>query len=128
MWFLPLAGALIAGTVTLTDATGAVFAAPGVRVTLTCAAAAEPGVAISDDAGAFRFADVATGSCSMTTDLQGFVAEVAQTTVHDDETASIALHLVTAPVRTGVVVAGVVAKPSAVRACRRKECTNTCER
>jgi hypothetical protein len=128
MGFLTLAGALIAGTITLTDATGAVVAAPGVRVTLSCAATTEPRVAVSDDAGAFRFADLAASSCSMTTDLQGFVAETAQTVLHSDEAVSIALHLGIAPTRVGVIVTGRVAKRSAVSASRRKDCRNTCQR
>ena len=128
MWLLSLAGALIAGTVTLTDATGAVLAAPGVRVTLACAAATEPHIAVSDDDGVFRFVDLAADTCSLTTDLQGFVGETTQTVVHRDETVSVALQMVTVPIRIGIIVARPAATPTAGSASRRKGCANTCRR
>ncbi len=128
MWFLPLAGALIAGTVTLTDATGAVVAAPGVRITMTCTTITGPRIAVSDEAGAFRFANVSPDTCSMTTDLQGFAPDTAQTTVGRHETASVVLRLATVPVRAGVSVAGAAAVSTTAKPSARKICTNKCGR
>jgi Carboxypeptidase regulatory-like domain len=128
MWLLPLAGALIAGTVTLTDATGAVFAAPGVRITMTCTTTNEHRIAVSDETGAFRFADVSPDTYSMTTDLQGFAPDTAQTTVRRDETTSVVLHLVTVPVRVGVSVAGAAPLSTTVKPSARKMFTSRCRR
>jgi hypothetical protein len=76
----------------------------------------------------FRFADLAADSCLITTDLQGFVAETAQAVVHRDEVVSVALHLVTVPIRVGVAVDRAAARLAAPMPSARKTCTNTCGR
>jgi hypothetical protein len=128
MWSLALAGALVAGTVTLTDATGAILAAPGVQVTLTCTTATDPRHAVSDDAGAFAFADVSPDTCSMTTDLQGFATDTARTMVRQGEAVMVALHLVAVPVRTGLFVAGAGPKPAVPTSAARKPSAKRCRR
>ena len=68
----------VAGTLTLTDASGQRFDAPGVRLTLTCGATPDAArVATSDDHGTFRFQDVPTDRCAIGTDLQGFASATA---------------------------------------------------
>ena len=64
--------ASVSGTLTLTDAAGKTFPASGVRLALDCESEPFTRVRISDERGAFRFADVAAGSCTIVTDLQGF--------------------------------------------------------
>jgi hypothetical protein len=128
MWSLSLAGALVMGTVTLTDATGAVLAAPGVQVTLTCSTATDPRYAVSDDSGGFSFTDVSPDDCSMTTDLQGFASDSAQMVVRGGEAMMVALHLVAVPVRAGLFVAGVGAKPAVPKSALRKPSAKRCRR
>jgi hypothetical protein len=100
-----LIGLLIAGTVTLTDATGAVMLAPGVQLTLICSART-PLVSVSDETGAFRFSDVPQDECTVTTDLQGFVPATAETSPQRNEHEGLAIHLSTVPVRSGVEAVG----------------------
>ena len=128
MWSLSLAGALVMGTVTLTDATGAVLTAPGVQVTLTCATATDPRHAVSDDAGGFSFTDVSPDNCSMTTDLQGFASDTAHMTVRGGDATMVALHLVAVPVRAGLLVAGVGGKPAVPNSAQRKPSAKRCRR
>jgi hypothetical protein len=97
----------VAGTVTLTDASGGRFDAPGVRLTLTCAATPDAArVATSDDHGTFRFRDVRPDRCSIDTDLQGFAKATALAVVRAGDTVEVAIHLDIAPVRTGITVVG----------------------
>src|SRR5262249_19233799 len=117
----------VMGTVTLTDATGAVLAAPGVQVTLTCATATDPRHAVSDDAGGFSFTDVSPDNCSMTTDLQGFASDRAHMVVRRGEAMMVALHLVAVPVRAGPFVAGSGAHPAVPKSARRKPSAKRCQ-
>lgn len=97
----------VAGTVTLTDARGETFGAPGVRLTLTCAATAGAArIATSDDSGAFRFSDVRPDHCSIEADLQGFANTTAVAVVPVGETVDVAIHLDIAPVSAGIEVVG----------------------
>jgi hypothetical protein len=97
----------VAGTVTLTDASGQAFDAPGVRLTLTCAATPDATrVATSDDHGTFRFRDVPPDRCSIDAELQGFASTTALTAVSAGETVHVAMHLDTAPAGTGIRVGG----------------------
>jgi carboxypeptidase family protein len=96
---------VVVGTVTLTDARGETFDAPGVEVTLTCDATPdEPSVAASDEHGLFRFADVRPGRCSLTADLQGFATMTADVIVPAGETLRAEIHLEVTPVDSGVRV------------------------
>lgn len=97
----------VAGTVTLTDASGKRFDAPGVRLTLTCTATPDAAqVAISDDHGTFRFRGVLPDRCSIDADLQGFASATALAVVRAGDTVDVAVHLDIAPVRSGITVAG----------------------
>jgi Carboxypeptidase regulatory-like domain len=97
----------VAGTVTLTDASGKTFDAPGVRLTLTCAATPDAvQVSTSDDHGAFRFRDVLPDRCSIDAELQGFASATALAVVRVGDTVHAAIHLDIAPVDTGVRVVG----------------------
>jgi hypothetical protein len=118
MWFAHLAGVLIAGVVTLTDATGAILPAVGTQITLTCGTAA-PRIALADSSGAFRFADVSRGRCSITTDLQGFAPITAAADVQS-ETLTLPLHLEAVPVRSGLLVSGVSPRTTVRTSCRRR--------
>ena len=108
----------VAGTLTLTDASGQRFDAPGVRLTLTCGATPDAArVATSDDDGTFRFQDVPTDRCAIGTDLQGFASATALAVVRAGATVEVAIHLDIAAVRADItVVRGSVrswrAKPS----------------
>jgi hypothetical protein len=121
MWLPLMAAAVIAGSVTLTDAVGAVHPASGVRVTLTCATTTESRVPVSDERGTFRFTDVQPDACSIVTDLQGFAPGTAFANVHGGETAMVTLPLDTAPTQTGLIVTG-----GAPRAAHRKRPARTC--
>ncbi len=98
----------VTGTVTLTDAVGETFEAPGVELTLTCAGdrGGSQAAASSDEHGVFRFADVRSGECSLSADLQGFQAVTTNLVLHAADTAHVEIHLDIAPVATGVQVAG----------------------
>jgi hypothetical protein len=97
----------ITGTVTLTDASGKRFDAPGVRLTLTCGATPDAAqVATSDDHGTFRFRDVRPDRCSIDTDLQGFASATALAVVRAGDTVDVAIHLDIAPVHIGITVVG----------------------
>jgi hypothetical protein len=123
-----LAGIIVAGTVTVTDATGAVVPAPGARVTLACPASPAPRVEISDDSGTFRFVDVAPDECSLTTDLQGFAPATEHVAVTVRDATTIDLHLKTVPVRVGVDVLGPAPKPAPPSSTARAACVKTCSR
>jgi hypothetical protein len=117
MWFAHLAGVLIAGVVTLTDATGAILPAVGTQITLTCGTSA-PRIALADSSGAFRFADVSRGHCSITTDLQGFAPITAVADVQSTETLT--LHLKAVPVRSGLLVSGASPPMTARQSCLKR--------
>jgi hypothetical protein len=121
MWLPLMAGAVIAGTVTLSDAAGAVHPAPGVRLTLTCAMTPASRVVVSDESGTFRFTDVQPDACSIVTELQGFGPVTAAALLQPGETASVTLQLDAAPMRSGLTVTG-----SASMAGHRKRCARTC--
>ena len=98
---------VIAGTITLTDARGETQAAPGVQLTLTCAATHDAALAAtSDDHGTFRFADVPPERCVVTADLQGFAPATKAVVVRTAEELSLKIHLDLAPVDTGLQVDG----------------------
>jgi hypothetical protein len=98
----------IVGTVTLTDARGETFDAPGVQLTLTCETMADaPQVATSDEDGAFRFADVPPDRCSIAADLSGFGGATEGAVVRAGETLPVTMHLDVAATAVGM---GVVAK------------------
>ena len=118
MW-LPLMAA-IAGIVTLTDAVGGVHPASGVGLTLTCAATNVSETAVSDENGMFRFTDVEPCACSIVTDLQGFAAVMASTTVHAGKTA-----VVTVPLDTTPTVSGLAVTSGASMAAHRKRSQRT---
>jgi len=90
----------------LTDARGEDSAAPGVRLTLTCDGTDLSRTGISDERGTFRFADVPTRTCSVTTDLPGFAAVTARSTVVRGETSTLNLHLQIVPIHSGILVTG----------------------
>ena len=103
----PAAGShgAVAGTVTLTDAAGERFGAPGVQISLACGTTtAEPVSAASDEHGAFQFADVRPGRCSLTADLQGFGSVTTNLSVHAAETLQLTIHLNVTAVDAGFVV------------------------
>jgi Carboxypeptidase regulatory-like domain len=102
----------VAGTVTLTDASGQAFDAPGVRLTLKCDATPDATrAAVSDDRGTFRFRDVLPDRCSIDADLEGFANKTALAVVRAGETADVAMHLDIAPMGTGLRVLGESARP-----------------
>jgi hypothetical protein len=97
--------AAVTGSVTLTDARGEGFNAPGVHLALTCAPA--PGElrnAATDESGVFRFADVAPGSCSLTAELQGFGTVTTTVVVPPAKTVPVDIHLTVAPLEAGIRV------------------------
>ena len=97
--------ATVAGTVTLTDARGEQFDAPGVELTLSCAQAPDDReTTASDEHGVFRFADVPPGKCSLTADLQGFANTTTSVSVRPGAQAQVKIHLELAPVDAGVQV------------------------
>jgi hypothetical protein len=99
--------ATIAGTVTLTAASGDTFSGEGARVTLACAAGGTTRTEVSDEEhGAFRFLNVPVDSCSIEADVQGFVAPPLTVVTAADETVSADLHLGMAPLGVGVTVGG----------------------
>jgi hypothetical protein len=92
----------VAGTVTLTDARGESFDAPGVELVLTCARTPDaPLSAASDEHGAFRFAEVRPGPCSLSAELQGFATATANVVVKAADTLAVEMHLDVAPVYAG---------------------------
>ena len=98
----------IVGTVTLTDARGETFDAPGVQLTLTCETMANaPQVTTSDEHGAFRFADVPPDRCSIGADLPGFGGATEGAVLRAGETLPVTMHLDVAATAIGM---GVVAK------------------
>jgi hypothetical protein len=97
----------VAGAVTLTDARGETFEAPGVELVLACATTPdEPRTAASDEHGIFRFADVRAGRCALSADLQGFGKVTTDVVVGAAETLKVEIHLDVAPVAIGVRVVG----------------------
>jgi hypothetical protein len=102
------ARAAIVGTVTLTDARGETFGAPGAQVALACPGAADnEREATSDEHGVFRFAGVRPGRCTLTADLQGFGRVTTDVAVRAAETVQVEIHLDVEAVGTGVrLVAG----------------------
>jgi hypothetical protein len=120
MLLTQLIGLLIAGTVTLTDATGAVMPATGVQLTLTCNTRT-PLLSVSGETGAFRFADAPKGECTVTTDLQGFVPATAPISEHANDGATLAFHLQTVPVRSGVAAVGGVPNARTRKSCAKQK-------
>jgi hypothetical protein len=102
----PLIGQLssVAGSVSLTDADGATFAAAGVRLILKCASEPLPRFEISDEAGAFRFERVPGIGCAISTDLQGFRSDTAA--VEPPHTTHLRFHLEVVPAAASVTVTG----------------------
>jgi hypothetical protein len=99
------ARAAIAGTVTLTDARGETFDAPGVQLTLTCETMADAlQVSTSDEHGAFRFADVPPDRCTIAADLPGFGGVLECAVVRAGETLPVTLHLEVAASDAGIRV------------------------
>jgi hypothetical protein len=99
------ARATIVGTVTLTDARGETFDAPGVQLTLTCETQANaPQVATSDEHGAFRFADVPPDRCSIAADLPGFGGVTECAVVRAGETLPMTMHLDVAAIAADIRV------------------------
>jgi hypothetical protein len=98
--------ATIDGVVTLTTTDGEAFAAPGVRLTLNCAAEAVSSTEVSDGQGEFRFADVPADACSITTDLQGFATVTIEVDTTAGGIAGLELHLETKPIFSGLTLTG----------------------
>ena len=95
----------VAGTVTLTDARGERFDAPGAALVLACGTTPdEPQAVASDDHGVFRFADVRPGRCVLSADLQGFATVTTAVVVRIAETVQVEIHLEASPVDSGVRV------------------------
>src|SRR5262249_11834608 len=108
----------VAGTVTLTDARGEKFDAPGVQVSLACAGTTvEPLAAASDEHGGFRFADLRPGRCSLSADLQGFGRVTTNLSVHPAETLQVAIHLNVKLVDTGFLVVAKSTSSWRIRRC-----------
>jgi hypothetical protein len=115
-----LIGLLIVGSIALTDATGAVMPAPGVQLTLTCNTLA-PVVSVSDETGAFRFADAPQDECIVTTDLQGFAPATAQIWTPRNNETMLAFHLRMVPVRSGVAAVGALPNRRARKSSTKRE-------
>ena len=100
--------AAVKGTVTLTDARGEKFDAPGVQLELACRATGDDQrSATSDRHGIFQFADVAPGSCLLTADLQGFGKVTTKLVVRPAEAVDVAVRLDVEAVGSGPrVIAG----------------------
>jgi hypothetical protein len=98
----------VKGTVTLTDARGEKFDAPGVQLALACRGTGdEERTATSDVHGVFRFVDVLPGRCLLTADLQGFGNVTTTLVVRPAETLDVAVHLDVEAVGSGPrVIAG----------------------
>jgi hypothetical protein len=97
----------VKGTVTLTDARGEKFDAPGVQLALACRGTGdEQRAATSDHLGVFRFADVLPGRCLLTADLQGFGKVTTILVVRPAETLHVAVHLDVEAVGSGPRVVG----------------------
>jgi len=97
----------VVGTVTLTDARGEAFDAPGVDLALACAPTPdEPQSAATNEHGVFRFADVRPGRCSLTAELQGFGTVTTTIIVPAAETLAVEIHLAVAPLEAGIGVVG----------------------
>lgn len=95
----------IAGTVTLTDARGERFGAPGVQLVLRCTGMPdESQSAASDEHGAFRFADVRPDRCSLSADLQGFANATTAVVVCAGEETQVDIHLELASIDAGIRV------------------------
>ena len=84
----------VAGTVSIAGPDGRPLVVPGVTLTLTCATG-DPRVEISNDAGEFRFADVAlaSGPCSIAADLQGFRSATETVTLEAGRESTMTLQL-----------------------------------
>ena len=82
----------IAGAVSVPAPDGQPFVVPGVTLTLACGVN-EPKIDVSDERGEFKFADVPTGPCVLTAELQGFKSATANVTVTAGETATVAIQL-----------------------------------
>jgi hypothetical protein len=96
---------VVTGIVRLTDAHGEAFDAPGVELTLTCDTSRnEPQFTTSDEQGAFRFADVQPGRCSLSAELPGFEPAASAIVVGGAEKWQADIHLEVALVYAGVQV------------------------
>jgi hypothetical protein len=110
----------IVGTVTLTDARGEMFDAPGVRLTLICdTTATEPQAAASDDAGLFDFGNVRPGRCSLNADMPGFGAVTANVVVRAAKTLHVDVHLDVEPLIAGT-------RSSRIVRCRKRSRSLSC--
>ena len=96
----------IAGTIEATAADGLIVGVPGVRLSLTCATDGISSAQISDDRGQFRFTDLPVNTCSVVTELQGFVPVTAKTNIAAGKIATLHLHLDTTPLLSGLLVTG----------------------
>jgi len=96
----------IVGHIVLTAADGAVLSAPGVRLTVRCPTDTIVRVAIAGDDGGFRFTGLPVGTCSITTELQGFAPVTMTAITAAGSITIIRLHLEATPLRTGVLVTG----------------------
>jgi hypothetical protein len=95
----------VAGTVTLTDARGERFDAPGVELVLACATTPdEPRIAASDEHGVFQFAHLRPDRCSLSADLQGFGRVTTNLVLRAAETLHVEIHLDVTPIDSGVRV------------------------
>src|SRR5262249_39242901 len=88
------AGAAVAGTVAIVGPDGAPLSVPGVTVTLRCGSD-EPRTEVSNDEGAFRFADVPPGrdGCSIVAELQGFASSTTSVAITAGATTTADLQL-----------------------------------
>jgi hypothetical protein len=82
----------IAGAVSVPSPDGQPFVVPGVTLTLTCGGT-EPRIEVSNERGEFRFADVATGVCTLAAELQGFKSATTRVAVSTGETATVSIQL-----------------------------------
>jgi hypothetical protein len=98
--------ATVAGRVSLIDADGRVFGAPGVRLTLRCGTARSQSIQISNERGEFRFTHVAVGTCDIVARLQGFGRASARASTRDGEITRLELVLKVEPIYSGLIVTG----------------------
>ncbi|HEX3702674.1 MAG TPA: carboxypeptidase regulatory-like domain-containing protein [Vicinamibacterales bacterium] len=84
--------ASVAGTVSVTGTDGQPFVVPGVTLTLTCTTG-DPRSGVSDSEGAFTFADLPGGDCSIVADLQGFKSARQNVALQPGERSTVALQL-----------------------------------
>ncbi len=84
--------ATVSGSISVAAPGGQPFVVPGVTITLTCGSG-EPKVAVTDAGGAYQFAGVPAGTCSVLAELQGFKPAATSVTVQPPQPATADIEL-----------------------------------